>query len=242
MSIRLPFPALFLTLLLLPGPSNAAAPQCLDCHPDKRGGTVVHPAIEMGCGSCHTGNHDGGKPAPVLTTPVPDLCFACHDKAAFNKKNLHAPVAGGMCGSCHDPHTSGKAKLLVAAVPDLCFTCHNVGTMAKKEVHARAAGGKCLTCHDPHGTDSAYVLNQLVEGHCESCHDEITGKHVMARISPNDSHPLKGRPDPLRTGRELSCSSCHNPHTVEQQRISTAGLKSPAPICLRCHKKAMVRP
>ena len=239
---QIPFLGLVLALFLAPVSLNAAPPQCLDCHPDKREGKVVHPAIEMGCSSCHTGNHDGGKPFPTLMTSVPDLCFACHDKAAFDKKSVHAPVAGGMCGSCHNPHSSDLPKLLVAAVPDLCFTCHDRNTMAKKEVHLKAAGGQCLTCHDAHGSDSAFVLNQLVEGHCEACHDEITDKHVMARVSPNDLHPLTGRPDPLRKDKKLSCSSCHNPHTAEKQRVSTKGLKSPAPLCLRCHKKTNVLP
>jgi predicted CXXCH cytochrome family protein len=223
-------------------PQTATEPQCIDCHPDKREGKVVHPAIEMGCSSCHSGNHDGGKPAPKLTALVPDLCYTCHDKAAFNKKILHAPVAGGMCGSCHNPHSSGNPKMLVAAVPDLCFSCHDRKALAKKESHVKAAGGQCLTCHNPHGSDAAFVLNQLMEGHCESCHDEITAKHVMARISPNDRHPLKGKPDPLHKGRDLACSSCHNPHAAEKQRISTKGLKSPAPLCLRCHTKTVVRP
>ena len=202
----------------------------------------MHPAIEMGCGSCHTGNHAGEKPAPKLTASVPDLCYTCHDKTAFDKKTLHTPVAGGMCVSCHNPHSSGNPKMLIAAVPDLCFSCHDKKTMAKTTAHVSAAGGQCLICHDAHGSDTDFVLTQLVEGHCEACHDDITARHVMVRVSPNDSHPLKGKPDPLRKGRDLACPSCHNPHATEQQRISTKGRKGPEYLCLRCHKKTMVGP
>jgi len=223
-------------------PKKAPEPQCLDCHPDKREGKTVHPAIEMGCSSCHVGNHQGEKPAPKLSAAVPDLCFTCHDKAGFEKKSVHAPVAGGMCVSCHNPHASANPRMLVAAVPEICFTCHDKSTMVKKEVHVKAAGGQCLTCHNPHGSDAAFVLTQLVEGHCESCHDDITARHVMVRVSPNDSHPLKGKPDPLRKGRDLACPSCHNPHASDQLRVSTRGLASPAPLCLRCHTKIMVKP
>ena len=222
--------------------AETPVPACLDCHPDKKEGKAVHPAVEMGCSSCHTGLHQGEKPAPKLASPVPDLCFTCHDKSGFEKKSVHAPVAGGMCLSCHNPHASGVPKLLVAAVPDLCFSCHDKKSLAKMTAHVSAAGGQCLTCHNPHGSDGAFVLNQLVEGHCESCHDEATPRHVMLRISPGDSHPLKGRPDPLSKGKDLGCPSCHNPHASDQQRISTKGLKSPVPLCLRCHKKIMVRP
>ena len=234
--------AMLFALLLAPLPLFAAEPSCLDCHPDKKEGTVVHPAVEMGCNSCHEGLHQGEKPAPKLMTDVPDLCFSCHDKSAFEKKSVHAPVAAGMCLSCHNPHASSLPKLLVAAVPDLCFTCHDKNTLVKMSSHVSAAGGQCLTCHNPHGSDGAFVLNQLVEGHCAACHDEATPKHVMRRISPGDSHPLTGRPDPVHPGKDLACPSCHNPHLFDEQRVSTKGLKSPATLCLRCHTKIMVRP
>jgi predicted CXXCH cytochrome family protein len=230
---------LFAQFLLPPSPS-ASEPLCLNCHHDKRVGKAVHPALDMGCDACHTGTHNGGKPAPKLKAPVPELCFTCHDRKAFDKKAQHAPVAGGMCGSCHDPHASGNPRMLVEAVPNLCFSCHDKKALGMKDAHVKAAAGQCLTCHDPHGSDAHFVLNQLVESYCDSCHDDVTPKHVLARISPNDSHPLSKRPDPLRAGRELSCSSCHNPHATGQNRISTKGLASPAPLCARCHQKIRV--
>lgn len=236
------FPVLVLALLLAPLPLFAEAMSCLDCHPDKREGTTVHAAIEMGCSSCHVGEHQGEKPAPKLSLDVPDLCYTCHDKTIFEKKKLHTPVAAGMCVSCHDPHATSRVKLLKAAVPELCFTCHDKKTMPRSEAHVSAAGGKCLTCHDPHGSDGAFILIQLMESHCQECHGEATPKHVMRRVSPGDSHPLKGRPDPLRPGNELACSSCHNPHTPDQERISVRDPKGPAALCLQCHKQIMVRP
>jgi len=60
----------------------------------------------------------------------------------------------------------------------------------------------------------------------------------MARISPNDLHPLKGRPDPLRKGRDLAMFQLPQPHAAEQQRISRR-TESPEHLCLRCHKKTM---
>jgi predicted CXXCH cytochrome family protein len=231
-----------LLLLFIPGPSTAAAPKCLDCHGDKKKHKVVHAALEMGCDSCHVGTHAGKKPAPKLTAKVPDLCYTCHDKDQILKARSHAPVADGMCTACHDPHGSGQPKLLVAAVPDLCFTCHSADTLGKKNVHASAAQGKCLTCHAPHSSASAYVLTQLVEEHCLSCHDDITDKHVLARVSPGDSHPLRGKPDPLRKGKDLACASCHNPHAEGQAKAVPLKSREPADICLRCHRKARMGP
>lgn len=238
---RLLFIPMFL-LLSLPLSGEASGPSCTDCHPDKSENAVVHPAVAMGCDSCHTGTHMGERPAPKLIVDVPDLCFNCHDRSQFEKKTLHAPVAGGMCGTCHDPHGGSNPRMLSATVPDLCYTCHSETDLTQQAKHVKAATGQCLTCHDPHGSDAAFVLTQLMEAYCQSCHTDMTATHVMARISPNDAHPLAGRPDPLRKGRELSCSSCHNPHAYDEQRISTRGLSSPAVLCLRCHRKIAVVP
>lgn len=249
MTRQLPFIGLVLALFLVPCSVNAAKkqsapePQCLDCHPDKREGKVVHAAIEMGCGSCHAGNHDGGKPAPKLTAPAPDLCFNCHDKGNFTKKVQHTAVAGGMCTSCHNPHSSKNAKLLTAPAPDLCFTCHDKGMFAKKTVHPPVKDGQCTYCHSPHASDHPGVLTQPLADLCATCHDKQTsGRHVMAAFSASDTHPVKGKPDPSRSGRELSCTSCHNPHASGQKKLLPNEAKSPGDLCLLCHKKIMVRP
>jgi predicted CXXCH cytochrome family protein len=172
----------------------------------------------------------------------PDLCYTCHDKKLFEKKSLHAPVAGGTCGSCHNPHKSDNPKMLTAAIPNLCFQCHATDTIKKKAIHARAAQGQCLVCHNPHSSENSYILTNLVEEHCESCHDDQrSGKHVMARVSPGDNHPISGKPDPLRPGAKLACASCHNPH-ASSQRVSTKDIKDSSSLCLRCHTKIVVRP
>jgi predicted CXXCH cytochrome family protein len=243
MEMRLLRTALLFVLLLSGVTAHAQEPACLECHRDFKDAKVVHPALTMGCSSCHAGLHAGEKPAPKLTVAVPDLCFGCHDKAAFEKKAPHAPVAGGMCVSCHNPHASAVPKLLRAPVPDLCFSCHDRNAMAKKTVHASAAGGQCLVCHNPHGSDSAFVLTQLVEGHCESCHEEqASGRHVMIRVSPGDMHPVKGKADPLRPGKELSCVSCHNPHVAGPGSQVAEKAKRPEAVCRQCHRKIKIGP
>ncbi len=233
---------LVIILLLLASSAGAAgeAP-CLGCHSAMRSGKVIHAAVDMGCDSCHRGLHNGEKPFPTLATAAPDLCFSCHDKTMFGNKTLHAPVASGMCLSCHTPHSSAVPKLLQNAVPELCFTCHEQKKMLMTASHIKAAGGQCLTCHNPHASDRSFVLTQLVEEHCNACHEEQTSDlHVMARVSPGDRHPLKDRPDPLRKGRQLSCSSCHNPHAAKKEQVSTKDLNDPANLCLRCHRKVNV--
>ena len=243
MEMRLFQTTLFLLFLLTGVTARAQDQACLECHVAFKDAKVVHPALPMGCSSCHAGTHAGEQPAPKLTVSVPDLCFGCHDKGAFEKKSPHAPVAGGMCGSCHNPHVSAVPKLLLAPIPDLCFTCHDRNTMPKKTVHASAAGGQCLVCHNPHASDSAFLLTQPVEGHCEACHEEqASGRHVMRRVSPGDTHPVKGKTDPLRPGKELSCVSCHNPHIAGPGQQHTGKAKRPEAVCHQCHRKIMVGP
>jgi predicted CXXCH cytochrome family protein len=145
-----------------------------------------------------------------------------------------------MCSSCHNPHGSDQPKLLVAAIPALCFTCHSQDSLVKKNLHATAVQGKCLTCHAPHASDRAYVLTSLVEEHCLSCHaEEATPKHVMARISPGDNHPLQGKPDPLHKGKALSCTSCHNPH-ISPGKSAPVKSREPGELCIQCHQKIRV--
>src|SRR6516225_10147738 len=62
---------------------------CLKCHEPilallKK--KVIHPAVEMGCATCHADHQAAGtKPdakaraAHYLNTPQPELCATCHD-------------------------------------------------------------------------------------------------------------------------------------------------------------------
>jgi predicted CXXCH cytochrome family protein len=231
------------TALAFPNAVLGAEPQCLDCHPDKKENKVVHPAVEMGCNSCHAGTHMGEKPAPKLNAAMPDLCFGCHDQGKFSAKVQHAPVAGGMCTSCHNPHASAQPKLLSAAVPDLCLTCHDAAMMKKKVVHPPVKDGQCTFCHAHHGSDHPAILTGPQADLCTSCHDkQSSGKHVMAGFDAVDTHPLKGRPDPSRPGRELTCVSCHDPHASERKRLFTGGGEGFGSICLKCHTKIKAGP
>jgi len=60
----------------------------------------------------------------LLPSPQPDLCYNCHDKALFSKKNIHMPVMGGMCLSCHKPHAGAEIYLLQKEPVEVCLDCH----------------------------------------------------------------------------------------------------------------------
>lgn len=209
---------------------------CLGCHDQfKKAANSVHAALGMGCETCHQAvsgmSHPDQKGSMKLTQDVPGLCFGCHDQSKFKGKVVHSPVAGGMCTSCHNPHQSGFSKLLTSDQPDLCYNCHDKAEFTKKVVHAAVMMG-CTSCHNPHVGDFQELLQKPLNSICLTCHaDKASGQHIMALQAGIGIHPVKGRPDPSSPGKEMTCVSCHSPHSSDFEWLF------PVPdLCLKCHK------
>jgi predicted CXXCH cytochrome family protein len=95
---------------------------------------------------------------------------------------------------------------------------------------------ECASCHNPHTTANKFSLEKPEADLCASCHEgRATGKHVMAGHGFGDDHPVKGKPDPLRKGRDISCTTCHNTHASIERTLPAD--ERPGPMCLKCHKK-----
>jgi predicted CXXCH cytochrome family protein len=240
---------LFLTAIALSAPKEKEPEpiNCLDCHADLAPEKGVHPAVAMGCPSCHSAIDASEIPhkkknaiAKGLSADQPQLCYGCHDQSLFEKKTVHAAIGMG-CTGCHNPHASTNPKLLIAVPPDLCYNCHDKGMFTKKSVHPPVAAGMCTSCHSPHSSDQASLLLQPVSDLCATCHDAVTGRHVLTGYGLGDVHPLKGKPDPSKAGRELSCISCHDPHSSSGQKLFRNEAVSSANLCLMCHTKVVVR-
>ncbi len=61
----------------------------------------------------------------LLSNEMPDACYACHEKAKFTKKTVHAVVSmPGGCTLCHTPHVSNDKAMLVQPLFELCTSCH----------------------------------------------------------------------------------------------------------------------
>lgn len=233
--------------MALPSSSAAADQPCLDCHGDLTEGKTAHQAVAMGCESCHSAidpsdipHKKKNKIAKGLSAEQPDLCYGCHDRAQFDKKILHAAVGMG-CTGCHNPHASKNPKLIVSPMPDLCYTCHDKAGFSKKTVHPPVASGDCLTCHMPHSGDNPSLLSSPVPDLCLMCHDKMSsGKHVLAGYGRGD-HPISGKADPSRPGKELSCASCHTPHSSLNPYLFMNETGGSGGLCLLCHTKIMVR-
>jgi predicted CXXCH cytochrome family protein len=194
--------ALF-SLLYSPFHVFAEEIDCLMCHEPLSKGKVVHPAIQMGCPTCHTAidaskmpHKKTNKIAKGLSSEQPDLCFNCHDKTEFSKKNIHMPVAGGMCLSCHKPHASEHIALLHKEPVNVCLECHEdikkkphavagfsasghpTGVQAKdtKDIADPARPGRklyCGSCHNPHSSKSRRLFRYKADSSfqlCANCH------------------------------------------------------------------------
>lgn len=232
---------------------------CLKCHAKLKAGKV-HAAVDMGCGTCHGGidaskvpHKKTNKIARGLNSDQPDLCYGCHDKKAFEKKNVHAAVG---CAGCHDPHSSKNAKLLKSEAPDLCYTCHDKKGFTRKVVHSPVQGGMCLTCHSPHASDEMALLLAEPEATCTNCHPDVLKKiHALSGYG-SVGHPVqtkttlkvkteKGkdmeervtvRKDPARPNRVFYCGSCHEPHSTAGARLLRYNARSGMQLCGHCHK------
>lgn len=247
--MRLTTFGVFWSIVLFAVSSHAQEPDCIKCHGKLTKEKVVHAAVSMGCGSCHTGIDARTVPHKMtgsfpkgLSADQPEICYGCHDKSLFKKKNVHAAVGMG-CTGCHNPHSSKNDRLLTSAVPDLCLTCHDRTEFSRKTVHVPVAGGMCLGCHTPHSSDEAALLLKKTVDLCLDCHPDVAKRpHAVAGFS-SQGHPTgmplgkkAGLKDPSRPERPFDCTSCHTPHSADGPRLFRFNARSSMDLCTKCHK------
>jgi len=216
--------------LLIGFPLNAFSGEvdCLMCHEQLSKEKVVHPALQMGCPTCHSAidakdvPHKKTNNIPRgLSSGQPDICFSCHDKGIFTKKTVHAALSMG-CTTCHNPHSSKNPRLLISEPPDLCYNCHDRKKFEGKTIHPPVAGGMCTSCHNPHSTNTPKLLVAEAPDLCFNCHDKTP-------FSKKNIHP------PVAGGM---CLTCHVPHA---SRFTTLTPKAVSGICVTCHQDEAIK-
>lgn len=207
---------------------------CHRCHDkSKFQGKVVHAALGMGCTKCH--NPHSSKNGKLLREALPGLCFNCHDKAKFEKKFPHAPVAGGSCLDCHSVHASDLDRLLLKPVPELCYNCHDNSEFNRPVKHTPAESGLCAVCHDMHSADQRMLLKLPASDGCLQCHPKIDRQPHAARGSTQAGHPIRDRRTPKAKTGELSCATCHNPHSSDFRTLFRYKAEKAFDLCRNCH-------
>ncbi len=193
---------------------------------------------EDNCRGCHRMDVTETDLKPVRS--VDSLCHRCHGRITAYS-NVHGPAAKWDCLRCHDPASSPLRYETPKPDRDLCFRCHEEKRQqwkTRKYFHGPAATGKCSICHNPHGSENIFRLRKPIWDLCVSCHEEKgSGRHVLAGFVFGDAHPTRGRPDPVRYGRELVCSSCHDPHASNSRYLFANDVLSPGSLCRMCHRK-----
>jgi len=176
-----------------------------------------------------------------------DRCLGCHEplakRLAAPGATVHAPVAES-CGRCHDPHASGRRKLLATAVPALCAECHDLAAGAAAQAHApyAAAPGRCTSCHDPHVSSARGLLGAVshppfADRECATCHlAPTTGRpavkeRIAATCAECHDDPKSSGHRPVREGR---CVTCHTPHASSRPHLL---VETGVALCEPCHDR-----
>jgi predicted CXXCH cytochrome family protein len=209
--------------LAVPGAAAAAEVDCLQCHDTLKKGKVVHPAVEMGCPTCHTGVDAADVPHKMkdktpkgLSSDQPDLCYGCHDQAMFTKKDVH-PALGMGCTTCHSPHSTDNMDMLLKKPVEVCLDCH---PDIPKKPHAIA--GFSAKGH-PLGLPPAPKKPKK---------DADKKAEADKKLEKEPQQVM----DPVRKDKPFYCGSCHNPHSSDSQSLFRYKAASAMDLCVNCHK------
>jgi predicted CXXCH cytochrome family protein len=244
----------------------------------------------MTCATCHTAHAvpDSSDIRTVVFLRQPNvdssLCLACHPEHAQKNKFQHPlgradkPVpqnildAGGktsedghmvFCQTCHEPHGTRNAWMLVLPPAELCISCHterapDASPSAGAPVHRigqtypgfqppasllsrKATFGPngeldCLSCHRLHDASGAVplLIRHNQDGSlCLECHD----KEKTVIHSPHDlrfSSPETVNTEGQKPMESGVCGTCHRIHGWARAVQDTHMPHSSA--CVDCHK------
>jgi len=127
--------------------------------------------------------------------------------------------------TCHTPHASDRPGLVAGDARAVCLKCHQpIKDLIAHSVstHPAKAGG-CSICHDPHQSGNPSLLRAKGTEVCAKCHKG----HAQF------GHPMGGGVTDPRTGKEMTCLSCHDPHGT-QFKMTLRGDPQRG-LCVSCH-------
>lgn len=199
---------------------------------------VMHTAEkEALCAPCHNMQPSAAQLNSASAESNP--CGSCH-RRMLAQAFVHGPEGVFQCVDCHDSKNTAQRWQVTKAELALCGECHTDKIAEFKKnafIHGPVAIGNCIICHNPHASAEPAQLNAPINKLCNGCHSTVKeGNHVV-RGSRTQGHPLSKAKDPLNEGRQLSCVSCHNPHSGGSSELFIRGLTGRFALCQECHKK-----
>lgn len=193
---------------------------CLSCHSSIQNmitNDSIHPAMAMGCGTCHTDHTQAsakGNPH-YLTVDISVLCTTCHAEAV-TKEFVHEPVKKD-CTLCHNPHANLKQGLR-AQGNGLCLECHLEAVKSKFETDGpvKLFNGQ-VTIPPRYFRNLPLLALSNDRGH------------------PVSNHPVLRSQDADRP--EVTCLACHKPHGADKSAAFLVHESDDTYLmCQRCHK------
>ncbi len=204
-------------------------PECKKCHVLEISGYDKKPI--------RPGTFSSEKLSGEKVFAATSTCYSCHNnitKSPF----VHGPASVWSCLSCHESNAPIKYSVK-KPLKDVCYECHvdqKNEWGSKKYIHGPVNVGECTICHSPHSSDYAFNLYKSTWDLCVNCHAEKgTGLHVLGDAIFEKGHPTKGRKDPIRIGKELTCASCHNPHASNYPHLWAFEVDDLFELCKKCH-------
>ncbi|MFI5253433.1 MAG: cytochrome c3 family protein [Bacteroidota bacterium] len=178
--------------------------------------------LEKSCTPCHEGLPSADSGASMKAD-----CPVCH-KMPPPDLTIHSPVEMKECGTCHSWSAEKKIMMVTKGVPDACFDCHpDKKTSIDSSKSAHPVASDCTICHSPHSSKVTTLLKKNIYELCTGCHDEQRLNHPVGK------HPLRFAL--TKTGEEISCVSCHNPHGSDNEHLLAMG-GGPMAVCVKCHQ------
>ena len=197
---------------------------CLTCHNPHGSNrkamirSSLHKPMTQGCTTCH----EGGKGRVGVSK-----CLECHPEVVKQMQTTHSHLGqknGNSCVNCHTPHAGDDKRLLLTREKQVCAQCHRSSIDKYKDSRFRHASiDNCSDCHFPHGGNDMAMLKGNGLEVCALCHED----------QGNFTHPVgPDVPDP-RTGRMMTCITCHNPMGTDYP--DNLILDGKEVLCRQCH-------
>lgn len=190
---------------------------------------------ESPCAPCHsmTVAEKDFKPA----TPEASACHSCHRKMAENRY-VHGPIAKWNCLICHDPGTRPAKYRTKEVAEHICFICHKEEKedwTTKRYFHGPTGKGKCTICHTTHSSENPFQLHLPTTELCLRCHAEIAETPHAVNAFSQAGHPYASRKEARSASGELTCASCHNPHSADTEYLFKYPVNTTFELCKHCH-------